>query len=374
MPKIRIFILLAIMVILAVMLISHRGAAEVQAASAETHSARSDGNRQIEATKPPMYDEQVGDVDVEAGDLDIEVGDVDVEAETEDMDVEVGDVDVEAEGVEEIEWRHHDDFDSDLPVKDQETIRKTFTLSAEHRTLEVDNIFGSIEVVAVDGNQVQMVVNKTIHARSADKVEAAKKEVKLDITEQPDLLKLYVDGPFRCNCNNGCDGWHGDRGYAVNMDFQLQVPRSVDVKLKTVNGGHVSVRGVSGAFSVHNVNGPIEMQDIAGSGEAHTVNGGVKASFRENPKQTSDFKTVNGSVELTFVRGLAADFRLKTFNGAVFSDFEMTSLPARQVNGEQRNGKFVFRSDRFTGGRVGAGGPEVKAENLNGDIRILERQ
>ncbi len=269
---------------------------------------------------------------------------------------------------------HHDDDDSDMKLKEQETIRKTFTLSAEHRTLEVDNINGSIEVVATDGNQVQMVVNKTLHAESKEKMDAAKKEVKLDITEQPDLLKLYVDGPFRCNCNNGCDGWHGERGYSVDMDFQLQVPRSIDVKLKTVNGGHVNVRGVSGAFSVHNVNGPIDMQDIAGSGHANTVNGGVKVTFRENPKQTSDFKTVNGSVELTFVRGLSADFRLKTFNGSVFSDFEMTSLPARQVNGEQHNGKFVFRSDRFTGGRVGNGGPELKAENLNGDIRILERQ
>jgi hypothetical protein len=246
-------------------------------------------------------------------------------------------------------------------------------LSAEHRALEVDNINGSIEVVATDGNQVQMVVNKTIHAESKDKLEAAKKEVKLDITEQPELLKLYVNGPFRCNCNDGCNGWHGDRGYSVNMDFQLQVPRSVDLRLKTVNAGHVNVRGVNGAFSVHNVNGGIELQDIAGSGQARTVNGGVKAVFRENPKQKTNFSTVNGNVELTFARGLAADFRLKTFNGAIFSDFEMTSLPARPVNGEQRNGKFVFHTDRFTGGRVGNGGPEIKAENLNGDIRILER-
>ncbi len=302
--------LLVIMVILAVMLITHRGAAAV---IASTDSAGADG-------------------------------------------------------------RHHDDSDADMPLKEQETIRKTFILSADHRSLEVDNINGSIEVVAADGNQVQMVVNKTIHAESKDKLEAAKKEVKLDVTEQPDLLKLYVNGPFRCNCNDGCDGWHGDRGYSVNMDFQLQVPRSVNVRLKTVNGGHVNVRGVSGAFSVHNVNGGVEMQDIGGSGQARTVNGGVKASFRENPKEKSDFRTVNGNVELTFVRGLAADFRLKTFNGSVFSDFEMSSLPARPVNGEQRNGKFVFRSDRFTGGRVGSGGPEIKAENLNGDIRILERQ
>ncbi|HYX52144.1 MAG TPA: hypothetical protein VE783_01750 [Candidatus Limnocylindrales bacterium] len=266
-----------------------------------------------------------------------------------------------------------DDDDSAMSLKEQETIRKTFTLSAAHKTLEIDNVQGSIEVVASNSDQVQMVVNKTLRAESKERMEAAKKEVKLDITEQPDLLKLYVDGPFRCNCNNGCDGWHGDRGYSVKMDFQLQVPRNLDLKLKTVNAGKVFVRGTAGNFSVHNVNGPLEMQDVAGSGQARTVNGGVKVTFRENPKEKSDFGTINGNVELGFVRPLSADFRFKTMNGGVFSDFEMTALPSQPVSAERHNGRFVYRSDRFTGGRVGSGGPEIKAENLNGEIRILER-
>jgi hypothetical protein len=60
-------------------------------------------------------------------------------------------------------------------------------------------------------------------------------------------------------------------------------------------------------------------------------------------------------------------------NGKVYSDFEMTMLPAHPVSSEQHGTKFVFRTDRYTGGRIGSGGPEVKAENLNGDIRVLER-
>jgi DUF4097 and DUF4098 domain-containing protein YvlB len=363
MPKIRIVMLLAIIVILAVLLISHRGTAAVQAAT-PAPVARPEVKGSPDGGNPAsveLADLEIGDVDVQMGDVNIDPPDDEV------GDVEPGDIQVNHDETD-------DDAGSDMKLKEQETIRKTFTLSAEHRTLEVDNINGSIEVVAVDGNQVQMVVNKTLRAESKEKMETAKKEVKLDITEQPDMLKLYVNGPFRCNCSDGCSGWHGDRGYSVNMDFQLQVPRSVDVKLKTVNGGHVNVKGVSGNFSVHNVNGGIDIQEIAGSGQARTVNGGVKVGFRENPKEKSDFKTVNGNVELTFVRGLAADFRMKTFNGSVFTDFEMTSLPSQPVSGEQRNGKFVFHSNRFTSARVGNGGPEIKAENLNGDIRIRERQ
>ena len=271
-----------------------------------------------------------------------------------------------------------DDDDSSMRLHESETIKKTFTLSAEHRALDVDNIFGSIEVVGGQGNQVQLVVNKTIYAESKDRLEAAKKEVTLDITEQPDLLKLYVKGPFRCNCGHGggdgCFNWRGDTGYMVKYDFQLQVPHNIEVRLKTVNSGHVNVRDVAGNFSVHNVNGGIEMQNVAGSGTAKTVNGGVKVSFAENPRENSDFGTINGNIDLYFARGLSADFRFKTMNGAIYSDFEMTSLPARPVSAEHRGSKFVFHTDRFTGGRIGNGGPEIKAENLNGDIRVLERE
>src|SRR5260370_5229621 len=159
---------------------------------------------------------------------------------------------------------HDDDMDSGMPVRDQETIRKTFTIGAAHKLLDVDNIFGSIEVVGGQTDQVQLVVNKTIRAESQERMEAAKKEVTLDITDQPDLLKFYVNGPFRCNCNcNGdgcCGGWHGDRGYSVKMDFQLQVPRNIDLTLNTVNSGHVNVRDVIGNFTVHNVNGGVVKQ------------------------------------------------------------------------------------------------------------------
>src|SRR6476646_10239634 len=259
-----------------------------------------------------------------------------------------------------------DDSDSGMRLQEKETIRKTFNMTAAQKVLEVDNIFGSIEVTGGQGDQVQLVVNKTISAESKDKMEAAKKEVTLDVTDQPDFVKLYVNGPFRCNCNDGCNGWHGDRGYHVKMDFQLQVPRNIEVKLKTVNSGRVRVQDVTGNFSVHNVNGGIEMQNVAGSGVAKTVNGGVKVSFRENPREKSDFGTINGNIELYFVRGLAGDFRFKTMNGAVYSDFELASLPAKPASGEMHGTKFVFRSDRYTGGRIGSGGPEIKAENLNG--------
>ena len=274
------------------------------------------------------------------------------------------------------EGRHDDD--REMSLREQETIRKSFT--GAHKLLLVDNIFGSIEVVGGQSDKVEIVVTKTLRADSQEHMEAAKKEVTLDVTDQPDLLKLYVNGPFRCNCDcdggcgHGC-GWHGDQGYQVKFDFQIQVPRNIDLKLKTVNSGRINVRDVIGSFAVSNVNGGIEMEDVGGgAARARTVNGGVKVVFRENPKENSEFGTINGPVELTFPRSLSADFRFKTFNGHIYTDFAMTSLPPQPARSENQGGKFIYKSDRYTGLRVGAGGLEIKADNLNGDIRVLERQ
>lgn len=273
--------------------------------------------------------------------------------------------------------QRHGDDDFDMPVHQEETIQKTFTMAAgsAHKSLTIDNVWGSIEVKAIDGDQVQLVVNKTIRAETQAKLDQAKKDVTLDITDQPDLVKLYVNGPFRCDCND-CNGSHidsDDPGYVVRMDFQLQVPRNIDVDLKTVNSGEIQVAGTSGAFAVRNVNGTIDMTDVAGSGSAKTVNGHVKVSFREAPKDVSSFGTVNGAVELAFPKSLSADFRFKTFNGGIYTDFPVTALPVRAVEEQHEGSKVIFRADRYTGGRIGSGGPEIRVDTLNGDIRILSR-
>ena len=265
-----------------------------------------------------------------------------------------------------------DESNRDLPVQEQETIQKSFSMAGvRHRSLEIDNVWGSIEVVGTNSDQVQLTVKKAARAESKDKLEQARKEVTLDITEQAGSLKLYVNGPFRCNCNDGC-GHREFEGYIVKMDFQIQVPRDIDIKGKTVYEGRVVVRDISGNFLVRNVNGEVEMDNIAGSGTARTVNGPVKVSFRQNPRESSDFHTINGNVELRFAQGLAADFRFKTFNGSIYSDFPVTALPVRAIQEEHHGAKVVFHADRYTSVRVNSGGPEIKVENLNGEIRILE--
>jgi hypothetical protein len=290
------------------------------------------------------------------------------------IEVDVHPDEIEHEVMQQEDADHEDlDIDHDDPelnIRAEEKIEKSFPMPSAHRTLEIDNVWGSIEVVGTASDQAKLTINKSIRAESKEKLEQARKDVTLDITDQPDALKLYVNGPFRCDCHD-CNRRDGE-GYIVKMDFQLQVPRDIDIKIKTVNEGRVSVRDINGTFLVRNVNGDIQIHNIAGSGTARTVNGPVKVSFRQNPREASDFQTVNGNIELQFARDLSADFRFKAFNGGIYSDFPVTAMPVAAMQQERRGGKVIFRADRYTGARIASGGPQIKVENLNGDIRILE--
>jgi len=269
-------------------------------------------------------------------------------------------------------WAESRDDDEDLPVRDEEKIQKSFAMPATgQNSLEIDNVWGSIEVVADAAGKVEMSVDRTTRAESKEKLELAKKEVTLDITQQEGALKVYVNGPFRCQCDD-CRHSRDDEGYRVKMDFVVHVPREMDIKVKTVNEGRVVVRNTSGNFLVRNVNGDVEMDNVSGSGTARTVNGPIVVSFRQNPKENSDFKTINGKVELKFAPDLSADFRFKTFNGGIYSDFPVTAMPVHAMEQEHKGRKVIYRADRYSEVRVKSGGPQIQVENLNGDIRILE--
>jgi hypothetical protein len=261
----------------------------------------------------------------------------------------------------------------DLSVKEQENIERTFQAT---KKVDVDNFDGSVTVLGADTHEIKVEIHKTIRARSTEKMQEAKQEVRLDMGPQADELRLYVDGPFRCKCGDGSVNYRGSRyyGYEVSFDFTLHVPRETAVRLRTVNRGEIRVENTDGVFDAENINGGLDLVEIAGSGHAYALNRPLHVSYRRNPSGTSDFGSLNGDVDVAFRPGLSADMWLKTFNGSAYTDFDVTALPSRPAVREERNGKYVYKSNQFYGVRVGQGGPELKFDAFNGDIRIRNRE
>jgi hypothetical protein len=252
-------------------------------------------------------------------------------------------------------------------LDEKETIKRTFDAAGSGpRKLLVDNIHGFIHVTGTAGSQVQVTVEKHVYADSSEAMAEAKRDIKLDMSQQGNFVRLYEDGPFRTN-------HRGDShyGYRVVFDFDVQVPFDIELVLKALNNG-IQVKKTTGDYDIHGLNGGIEMTDVAGSGLVSTLNGKVKVAFSKNPAKATQFKTLNGSVDVYFQNGLNADLKFKKLNGGIYTDFDVSSIP-RTVAGNSKDGKFIYRSDRMVAGRAGKGGPELSFDTLNGNIRLHSR-
>jgi DUF4097 and DUF4098 domain-containing protein YvlB len=160
----------------------------------------------------------------------------------------------------------------------------------------------------------------------------------------------------------------------VTFEFELKVPRTIDLYLHTVNDGDIEVRDVKGSFEIKNVNGNVTMTGISGSGNASSVNGSVTVGFRENPVDRCLFNTVNGGVEVSFQDPLSAELHLKTFNGKAYTDFDVTAAPKSIPRISEKRGRKIYRAGNAYVVRVGEGGPQLAFDTLNGSIHILKHQ
>jgi hypothetical protein len=257
----------------------------------------------------------------------------------------------------------------DYTLEEREAVHHTFT---GDNTLDVDDVNGTVTVIGDGGNTIRVDAEKVVKAADAAEIARGKREVVLDVNEKGGVAQLYVNGPFRDNDRRSEDhGFHDhrEREYEVTYNLTIHVPRATVLQLHTVNG-RIDTTDTTGKFDVHAVNGTVKMNNVAGSGTTQTVNGEITAVFRENPKADLSFKTVNGRVDVSFPPGLSADLQLKTFNGSAYTDFDATALASPPGEAERKNGRFVYKTNRFSNVRVGSGGPVLKFETLNGNIQI----
>src|ERR1700734_1227813 len=81
------------------------------------------------------------------------------------------------------------------------------------KTLDVDNLDGTIQVIGDNGNTIRVEGERILRAEDQQALDRAKREVKLDVNEKDGVAQLYVNGPFRNN-NHGS----GDHGFHIHFD------------------------------------------------------------------------------------------------------------------------------------------------------------
>jgi hypothetical protein len=230
--------------------------------------------------------------------------------------------------------------------------------------LEIALFQGDIEVRAYDGNEIVIVTDAPLENDAEDEPRAdglrriQSSSVGLTVEEHANTVSVRMDfSPH-------------------SADLSVQVPRRTSVQANLVNGGDITIVGVTGEHELANVNGDVIATDISGSAVLNSTNGDVRASLvAVEATKPMSFTSFNGDVDVSLPANLAADLIVASQQGDVFTDFEVAAEndPAVIERNADAAGRYRVRMQRTTRYVIGGGGADIQLRTFNGDILIRKR-
>jgi DUF4097 and DUF4098 domain-containing protein YvlB len=304
--------------------------------------------------------------------------------------------------------------------KYEEKFEKTISIASDGKVY-LKNISGDIRVETWDKAEVKIDAWKRSRASSMEKAKANADKVKIEISEEGNVLRIETKYPKTTMKNLN-----------VSIDYNLMIPSmaAADVhsvsgdiwaaniggstRVETVSGevtcediagtfegksvsGDVKITGAKKGVECHSVSGDVEAYDVIGDAELHTVSGDATASQVQgsidaesvsgdleltdvsearvvkvkalsggvtyvgtiNPDGRYSMKSHSGNIRLTIPGNSAFDLEAKTFSGDIDSDFEITI-----------SGKMSKKKIR---GSVNGGGADVDLSTFSGDVILRKK-
>lgn len=225
--------------------------------------------------------------------------------------------------------------------------RETFTLEPG-ATVEVRGVNGPVVVETSDATTAAEVhVVRT--ARSASDLEYGR----VAVEARGGRLVVRGGGNVR-----GLWRWLWGVG-PVRQEVTLRLPRRVDFQASGVNG-RVVVGEVAGSLELTGVNGGVDVMGAGGRASLHGINGGVGLTAARLGEDGVHLGSINGGVELRLARDANADVEITGLNGGV--SMELPNVTSQERPRHNRS--------RYSA-RLGAGGPSVEMNGVNGSVRFV---
>jgi hypothetical protein len=212
-----------------------------------------------------------------------------------------------------------------------------------HGRFELENVNGRITVTTWNRNEV------SIQAERAAVNEEALERLKVEIRGEGDEVRVETRYPRRRHWFMG--------GNPGKVDYEITLPPTVRVRLKTVNGP-VDVEGLATDLQARSVNGPLDIRDVRGEVRAQTVNGPIHVTFEGVPPDGHhEMKTVNGGISIAIPRQAGGRLTATTVNGSIDCDRPLD---------------VTIKKKRHLEGRLGPGSGAFDLSTVNGGIDVVD--
>jgi hypothetical protein len=220
------------------------------------------------------------------------------------------------------------------------------------KRIDLHGVDGNVDVIAGGATEISLVA----HVRARGVAPEPNRENKGYFESSVDGDTLVIGDQRGVH---GRGSWFFLARNDVQIDYELKVPSTTDLELKTVNG-RVATRGTNGEIQAQTVNGSVDVE-TGGLREVElkTVNGRLQARFL-NDFTGARFKTVNGSVHAVLPPTASFACDLSQVNGDFEASFPLSihSHPgSRRVSGEVNGGRH-----------------DLTIVTVNGDIRLENAQ
>lgn len=294
-------------------------------------------------------------------------------------------------------------------------IKKLFPVSPGG-SLTVKSSIGTVEIQAVDGNNVSIEVARQIKASNKNELGQILKDLQLDFIHKDNDVEVLVKLP---------EEWDWKKIKRVKLDMKITIPRAYNVNVQTIGviqtndlGGNVelstsgfrlttgNVRGgvnlssAGGPINTGNVNGPAEVasaggairmgnidgdfnvrssggsinagrvdgrvtaysaggyihiKEVTNAVEAISHGGEVRTYISRQPQSDSSFVTLGGSVNLRLGESVGVSLEADVGAGSVLSDYP---LPRREPSSS------IVNAD------VNGGGPKITVRTAAGNLTL----
>jgi DUF4097 and DUF4098 domain-containing protein YvlB len=215
------------------------------------------------------------------------------------------------------------------------------TLPLVNGQLSVTGTNGGIDVIGEDRQDIALEARVVAQAPSREEAQSMAQEVKI-LTDGD----IHADGPHTWGLSH--------RSWSVS--FRLRVPRHLEARLRTENGG-VHLANVDGVIHADTTNGGLRLEGLSGDVHATTVNGGMDVKLNGDSWTGAGLyaTATNGGVSVKAPDNYSAHLIASTVNGGLSLGFPVT------VTGKIGN---------HIDANIGHGGPTVEFQTTNGGVSI----
>ena len=233
-----------------------------------------------------------------------------------------------------------------MGIEAKENWTKTYTVSAG-ATLDVRETNGRVRVEAIDGDKVEVSATRISRAPTEEAAKADLKEYTIKETVSASRVEL---------ASSGSDIELLAMGRSRTVHYDIKVPRSMSVTIKTTNG-QVDVVGITGKLRVEATNGEIEGSNLGAGAVVSSTNGRIRLAFDDIGEDGVRCSTVNGQIIVTVPTATKATIAARVTNGVIRTE----NLPVKSSD----------ESRRRLDATIGGGGPDIHLETTNGEIRVV---